>query len=122
MIRCPQCQGWGRPPGGGRCACGGTGDVDPTHPRFAYRNFGRWQEKARAHGAYGSRYPVEVSDEHGRVTLASLICPEQPSRASLQFARYARLDPPAPAVDPRAGWRDVLDAAGVVRAYGLDPG
>lgn len=28
-TRCPDCSGWGRPPGGGRCRCDGTGTVQP---------------------------------------------------------------------------------------------
>lgn len=53
--------------------------------------------RSRNHGAMGSRYPIEVTDEHGRVTIAALICPEKPTRRrSPDLSAYDRLDPPQP--------------------------
>lgn len=60
--------------------------------------------RSRNHGAMGSRYPIEVTDEHGRVTIAALICPEKPTRRrSPDLSAYDRLDPPRPVRPTRYG-------------------
>lgn len=61
--------------------------------RFAFRDFGRWQSKARAHGAYGDRVRV-VARLDDRTVEGVLLCPAQPTRRrSAPLSRYARLDP-----------------------------
>lgn len=68
-VRCSRCDGWGRPAGGGRCVCDGTGT---TSARTVYR--------------------IEASAGARRLD-AYVIPPEQPSRAPPSpGARYARLD------------------------------
>lgn len=58
----------------------------------------------RKHGTMGSRYPVEVTDEHGRTTIAALLPPEQPTRRrSPDLSAYDRLDPPRPVRPARYG-------------------
>ena len=65
----------------------------PPDAGFAYRDFGRWQEKARAHGAWGERFPVQATID-GRDVTGVLLCPAlPPRRRSARLARYARLDP-----------------------------
>lgn len=63
------------------------------HPRFAFRDFGRWQTKVRAHETWGDRVRVEAVRD-GDPVDAVLIGPGLPSRRrSASLARFARLDP-----------------------------
>lgn len=69
-MRCPQCDGWGRPPGGGRCSCDGTGTI-------------------------GARTVYRIEAHAGARRLdAYVIPPSTPSSAPPSLlARYARLAP-----------------------------
>lgn len=70
----------------------------------------------RKHGTMGSRYPVEVTDEHGRTTIAALLPPEQPTlRRSPDLSAYDRLDPPRPVRPTRYGRSRVEDLEGMAR-------
>lgn len=65
----------------------------PPDAGFAYRDFGRWQSKARGHGAWGERVPI-LATVDGRDVVGVLLCPALPSRRrSAPLSRYARLDP-----------------------------
>lgn len=60
---------------------------------FAFRDFGRWKSKARAHDAWGERVRVTAMDGD-RPIDAVLITPALPSRRrSEPLARYDRLQP-----------------------------
>ena len=71
-VRCSRCDGWGRPAGGGRCVCDGTGT---TSARTVYR--------IEAHAG-------------ARRLDAYVIPPEKASKRSAPaLSRFDRLDPPA---------------------------
>ena len=57
------------------------------------------------------RFSLEPALLDGRRVGALLLLPYNPRRPPSRRERFARLEEltPAPAVDPRAGWRHVLD-------------